>query len=77
MGLSRQVSHGRLNNPVSFKESYAEQRIFFSVNGSSPDSENNLQSSMQVNGTEIGVVGSHFISNAISFSWSCFRRTVP
>ena len=28
VGLSHQVSHGRLNNTVSLMESYAERRIF-------------------------------------------------
>ena len=45
-GLSNQVSHGRLNNLVSLMAIYAERRFFFSINGSSPYSANNLQSSM-------------------------------
>ena len=77
VGLSRQVSYDRLKNPVSLISRYAEQRIFFSVSGSSPDLANSFQSSMQVNITAMGVVGSHCVSNAISFSCSCFGRTVP
>ena len=29
VGLSHQVSHGRLKNPVSFMARYAERRVFF------------------------------------------------
>ena len=44
LGLYLQVSHGKLKNPVSFMERYAKRMIFFSVNVSSPSSENSLQS---------------------------------
>ena len=70
LGLSRQVSHVRLNNPVSLMANYSEQTIFFSVNGYSPALVDSLQSSMQVNGTTMVVLGSHFPSNAISLSCS-------
>ena len=46
VGLSHQVSHVRLNNPVSAMARYVEQMIFFSVNGSSTALENSLQASM-------------------------------
>ena len=49
----------------------------FLVNGSSLCLVNSLQSSMHVNSNAMGVVGSHCASNAISFSCSCFRKTVP
>ena len=77
VGLSCQVPHGRLKNKVSSMESYAEQIIFFSVNGSSLASENSLQSSMQVNITVMLVVSSHFEPNAISFSCCFFERIFP
>ena len=77
VSLSLQVSHGRLNNTVSSVASYAEQRIFFSVNGYSPDSVNILQSSIQVNSTVMEEAGYHCASNAISFFCICFGRTVP
>ena len=77
LGLSHQVSHGRLNNPVSLMENYAEQRIFFSVNVYSPASVDSLQSSMRVNSTAMVVLGYHCSSNAISFSCSFSRITVP
>ena len=35
VGLSCQVSHGNLNNPVSLMARYSEQGIFLLVNGSS------------------------------------------
>ena len=76
LGLYLQVSHGKLKNPVSFMERYAKRMIFFSVNVSSPSSENSLQSSIRVNSTTIGVVVSHFSSNTISFYCSCLGRTV-
>ena len=44
VGLSRQVSHVRLNNLVSLMARYSEQSIFFSVNGYYPSLENILQS---------------------------------
>ena len=72
VGFSEQVSHGRLNNPVYLMEMYAEQGISLLVNGSSPAFENNLQSSMRVNSTTMGVVRYHCASNTISFSCSCF-----
>ena len=62
---------------MSSMASYAEQRIFFSVDGFSPALENTLQYSMQVNITAMGVVGSHCASNAISFYFSFFGRKVP
>ena len=77
VGSYRHVSHGRLNNRVSLMARYAEQRVFFSVNGSSPDLANSLQSLMRLNSTAMGEVGSHCASNAISFSYSCFGSTVP
>ena len=49
-------------------------RIFFLVNGSSPDLANSFQYSMQMNSTAMGLVGSHCESNAISFSCSCLGR---
>ena len=77
VGLYLQVSHGRLNNTVSLVASYAEQRIFFSVNGYSPASGKIFQSSMQVNSTVMEVAGYHCASNAISFFCICFVRTFP
>ena len=77
VGLSHKVSHARFNNPVSSMARYTEQRIFFLVNGSSPASENSFRSLMQVHSTAMGVVGSHFASNSISFYCSFFGRTVP
>ena len=76
MGLSRQVSQVRLNRPMPSMESYAEQRIFFSVNLSSSYLANSLPSSMWVNITAMVVVGYHCASNAISFSCSCLGRKV-
>ena len=65
-GLSRPVSHDRLNNPESSMERYVEQMIFFSVNGSSSTLKNIFHSSMRVNITAVGVVVSHCASNEIS-----------
>ena len=77
VGLSRQLSHIRLNNTVSSMQGIQIKGYFLSVNGSSPASANSLQSSMRVNSTVMEVVWSHCASNAISFSCSCFGRTVP
>ena len=77
VGLSRQLSRGRLKNSVSSMTSYAEKMVFFSFNGSSLASENIFQSSMWVNIDAMGVVGSQCASNAILFSCSCLGRTVP
>ena len=57
VGLSCQVSYGRLNNSVSSIARYAELRISFSLNGYYPALENIFQSSMRVNSTMMGVVG--------------------
>ena len=76
VGFSSQESHGRLKNRVSSMARYLEWSIFVSVCGSSPTSDNSLQSTMQVNSTVVGVVGSRCESNAISFSCSCFGSTV-
>ena len=75
-GFYFQVSHGMLNNLMSSMERYAYQGIFFSFNGSNPALANSFQYSMQVNSTEMGVVGSHCESNSISFSCSCLGGTV-
>ena len=77
MGLSHQVSYGMLDNPVSLMARYSDQIVSFSVNSSSPDLANSLKSSIQVNSTAMGVAGSRCVSNAISFSCSCFGSTVP
>ena len=77
VGLSLQVSHGRLNNAVSLMARYAEQMIFFSLYGSSPASTNSLYYLMRVNSTAMGLVGSHCAPNEISFYCSCFGMTVP
>ena len=77
VGLSLQVSHSRFKNTVYSMARYAERRMFFSVNGSSPDLMNIFQSSMRVNSYAMGVFGSQCASNAISLYCSCLGRKFP
>ena len=77
LGLSAQVSHARLYNPVPSIASSAARKIFLSGRASSPASANNLQSSIRLYKVAMGVDGSHGASSAISFSFSCLGLYLP
>ena len=60
-----------------FNVKVCRAKDFSSVNGSSPDSANIFQYSMQVTSTAMVLAGSHCSSNSISFSCIFFSRIVP